>query len=77
MKVRELVEHLLKLDQELEVYTAIDAEGNGYNSVYFEPSVSYAANINGRSREIEVFNDLEEAEDGGYDEDDLTQIVII
>ncbi len=76
MKVKDLVKHLLQLDQELEVYTAGDSEGNSYNSVYFEPTVMYAANAGGNDRHMEVI-DESDLEDCGYDEDELTQIVVI
>lgn len=38
MIVKELIEHLQKLDQDAVVLTAVDDEGNGYNKVYYVPS---------------------------------------
>lgn len=72
MLVKELIEHLQKLDPELEVYTAKDEEGNGYNQTYFAPSEEYAF-IDGR--EIDVLH----PDDVGteYDKRDLTRIVVI
>lgn len=38
MKVKELIEHLQKMDPEAEVYTAIDDEGNGFRQLFYAPS---------------------------------------
>jgi len=76
MKVKELIEHLQKLDQDLEVYTAKDAESNGYNSVYYEPGVLWARGD--KDYDIEVCG--EEDLESEYDEDErkeFRQIVVI
>lgn len=41
MLVKELIKELLEMDQELEVWTAKDPEGNGYNPLYYSPTVMY------------------------------------
>jgi len=75
MKNRELIEHLQKLDPEMVVYTAIDAEGNGYNEVYFEPTVMVAVKTN---HGVEIMNDDEdELDDSGYDESDFQRVIVI
>jgi hypothetical protein len=37
MTVEQLIEHLKKFDPYMEVWTAIDDEGNGFNTVRYEP----------------------------------------
>ncbi len=76
MNVRELIEHLSKLDPELEVYTAIDAEGNGYNSLYYTPGIMFAPKFPNMYRLDEVF-DEDDIEDSGYELEELTRIVVI
>ena len=76
MNVRTLIEHLSKLDPELDVYTAVDAEGNSYNQVYFEPSVMFSPRDTNMHRIEEVFSE-EDIEDSGYDVEDLVQVVVI
>lgn len=76
MNVRELIEHLSKLDPELEVYTAIDAEGNGYNSVHYTPGIMFTPIEDKPYRLDEVF-DEDDIEDSGYELDELMQIVVI
>lgn len=76
MKVKTLIEHLSKLDPEMDVYTAKDAEGNGYNQVYFEPTVMLTPTNDEKHYVDEVFNE-EDLNDCGYDEDELTRIVVI
>lgn len=63
MNVRELIKHLNDLPGNLQVYTAIDAEGNGYNSFEWAPTVMYADKD---GHELIVFNTMEEAEEEGY-----------
>lgn len=78
MRVKELVEALLKLDQELEVYTAADSEGNYYNQTYYEPTVMVTPISESSYRIDEVFNDdPDELEDTGYEPDQLKRIVVI
>lgn len=78
MKVRELVASLLALDQELDVYTAADSEGNYYNQTYYEPTVMVTPITESSHRIDEVFNDdPDELEDSGYEPDQLKRIVVI
>lgn len=76
MKVKDLVAHLLQLDQELDVYTAKDAEGNGYSQVYFEPTIMFTPTSTNKHYVEEVFDETD-IEDSGYDEDELSPIVVI
>lgn len=39
MLVKEYIQHLNKLPQDLEVYYAGDSEGNTYEKVFYAPSV--------------------------------------
>ena len=47
MKLREYIKHLQELAEkhpealEMDVITAKDAEGNGYEAVYYEPSMGH------------------------------------
>lgn len=43
-KVSELIEELkeiLETEGDLEIYTAVDAEGNGYNQLHYAPTAMY------------------------------------
>ena len=65
MTVAELIEHLKKLPQDIEVWTASDDEGNSYNAVYFEPSVFFKEKGGGQrssTQEVYSLDDLD-AED--------------
>lgn len=75
MTVAELIEHLSKLNPNLDVYTAIDSEGNGYNSVYYAPSECFATIDN---REVTVYSE-EDFDDNviGFGRDDCIKIVVI
>lgn len=77
MKNRELITLLQRMDPELETFTAIDAEGNGYNPVYFDPEVMVAV-LNDEGKVIDVLNDDQmELEDSGYDESQFKRIIVI
>ena len=44
MKISELVKNLQEILEkygDLDLITAIDDEGNGFNEIYFEPSIGY------------------------------------
>jgi hypothetical protein len=59
MKVSELIGHLQKFDPELEVWTAIDDEGNGFNSVRYDPEERYVPKEDSyRSDECHTLEDL-------------------
>lgn len=76
MTVAQLIEHLSKLKPELEVYTAIDEEGNGYNEVWFEPTVMLAMD---EGRDVSIYN-LDERdwlEEEGYDISEIREVVVI
>lgn len=49
MRVKELVEELQKLDQELEIILSKDEEGNGYSPLDENYSIGYYAPENGWS----------------------------
>lgn len=80
MLVKELIDHLLKLDPELPVYTAKDEEGNGYNDLFFAPSEELAQ-IDGREVSVIHPDDIEEVkaemEEYGFPSPPLTRIVVI
>lgn len=67
--VGNLIEALQELDQYLEVITAKDDEGNGYNSLYFAPTVMYA---NTDAMGWELWNSIEEWEDEYGEDEDYT-----
>lgn len=76
MNVEELIEHLQKMPKDLNVYTAIDAEGNGYNETYFPPVIMW------KLKEEEIFGDIISAEQENLDDleitkDDVDEIVVI
>lgn len=82
MKIKELVAHLLEMDQELDVYTAKDAEGNGYNRVNYEPEVRFILEEDVGSHYLDSAYDPEdwktEQEDGYIDEGEVpVEIAII
>lgn len=64
MTVEELIGHLKELPQDLQVITAKDAEGNGYNVLYYVPSVVYVDANEGKHGYIEaVYGDEDVTED--------------
>ncbi len=78
MKVKELIEHLQKLPEDLAVYTAIDEEGNGYNETYFAPTVMWKI----KDEDNVGFTDVINAEQDELDfleltRDDVIEIVVI
>lgn len=82
MKVKELVESLLEIDQELEVYTAIDDEGNGYNHLHYHPGVFKVRKEDASDYRLDAIYTEEdlasEIEEGNIDEDDeFVDIVVI
>jgi len=82
MKVKELVESLLEIDQELEVYTAIDDEGNGYNHLHYHPGVFKARKDELEDHRLDsVYTEEDlasEIAEGYIDEDDeFVDIVVI
>lgn len=77
MNVRELIEKLKLLDQDLEVYTAIDEEGNGYNSVYFDPTVMWARGERDADMEVSSEENFEDDYPDEEDRDEFRKIVVI
>lgn len=76
MTVAQLIEHLSKLKPDLEVYTAIDDEGNGYNEMYFEPTVMLMR-YDGRDAEMYSTEDLDDLEADGVDISELVEVVVL
>ena len=77
MKVKELIKQLQALKNDnLEVYSAIDDEGNGYNKLYYSPTIYYreksATNSQLDSDSVRGADDMEDE-----DEKDFVKIVII
>lgn len=72
MKIKELIELLQKQDLEMEVFTSIDSEGNGYHSVN---DYSY-----GFLEDLEECQDMlceEDFEDNEYDINDFTKVFVL
>lgn len=69
MKVSELIEHLQKLDPDLECIFSSDDEGNSFSYLNFEPTVLYGSKL--EYNEVNVccqsdYEDLEEEEKAFY-----------
>jgi len=65
MKLSEYIKNLqqaLSLYGDCEVITSKDAEGNGYNNVYYEPSVMY------RNSDYDYWNEEDMEEDDNIDD---------
>lgn len=62
MRISEVIKNLQKIKKEngdLECFTAIDDEGNGYYRVFFDPSIKYIINDIGE-RYVDLYHDKEE-----------------
>jgi hypothetical protein len=74
MTLKEFIENLQKFVEEnpraleLEVITSKDAEGNGYNRVYYEPSMGHY--------DGDDFISHSEFEDWNRDDDDLNSVCL-
>lgn len=67
MTVAELIEHLQTLPQDLLVITARDSEGNGYNVMYYAPSVVYVDKNEGKHGYVETVHADEDVTDDPED----------
>ena len=77
MTVQELIEKLKKFPPEMEVWTAIDDEGNGYNELSYDPTVMVTP-IDSKYRTDEMLNDDPgELEESGYDPDELKRVIVL
>jgi hypothetical protein len=73
LTVKRLIECLSQLDGDLEIYTAKDAEGNGYNPLYWEPGEEFALDTD---YGVEIIHESD-VEDGTYDIEDLKKVVVL
>ena len=76
MKVEELIKYLQKMPKDLVVYTAIDAEGNGYNETYFAPTIMWKLKDGGDFTDV-INAEQEELDDLELTQDDVDEIVVI
>lgn len=70
MTVAELIGHLEKFPGDLEVMTAIDAEGNGYNPLYYHPILSKWDEDSQMMGIVELTDELRAS---GYTEEDIPE----
>lgn len=77
MNVKELIEALQELPEDLVVYTAIDEEGNGYNKTYFAPTIMWKIK-DADGHYISVINaEQDELDFLELTRDDVEEIVVI
>jgi hypothetical protein len=77
MNVGELLGMLRKFPPEMEVWTAIDAEGNGYNEMYYEPTVMVTP-LDSKYSTDQMYNDEPgELEDCGLDPDEIKRVLVL
>lgn len=77
MKVKELIEHLSKLPQDVEVLTASDDEGNSYNTLYYAPGL-FHGQYTKYGWEIKNDTDLKDDLKAGYAKlEDFQPVVVI
>jgi len=77
MKVKDLVKALQELDQELEVITAKDAEGNGYNSLYYLPSNVYCPELEESWIDTVYYEDSFDEYEDDHDERPIVNCVVL
>lgn len=71
MNVGELKEALNEFPNDLEIITARDEEGNGYNRLYFYPSIVYIeknSDKHGYVESVHSEDDLKDPSDEEFDE---------
>lgn len=79
MTLEKYIKNLIEFGQEnpelmdKDVIYSIDDEGNGYNGIYYSPSV-YLRSDNGETYSID---DLDYLKEIGYDVDDLKKVICI
>ena len=74
MKVSEMIKNLQKFmkdNGDLDCWYAVDDEGNGYQKVYYEPSLFYVGS-NG-----EVYSNVKDLDDDGLSVEDVTRVCIV
>ena len=74
MKVSEMIKNLQKFmkdNGDLDCWYAVDDEGNGYQKVYYEPSLFYVGS-NG-----EVYSNVKDLDDDGLSVEDVTKVCIV
>jgi len=80
MKLNELIKYLQEIEKtspNLECYTAIDDEGNGYNKVFYEPSIYFVDKEDIKSNIIETIYTKEELKEEGESLKDYVKICIL
>ena len=74
MKISEMIKNLeavMAANGDIEVWYAVDDEGNAYHPIYYTPSVYYINKYN------EIFQDEDLEGEDPEDIDELTQICIV
>ena len=74
MKVSEMIKNLQKFmkdNGDLDCWYAVDDEGNGYQKVYYDPSLFYVGS-NG-----EVYSNIKDLDDDGLSVEDVTKVCIV
>lgn len=74
MKISEMIENLEAVKKEygdIDCWYAKDSEGNGYEEICFEPSVSFIGS------HTEIYHDIEDVEYCGTNYKDVTPICIV
>ena len=77
MKITEMIKGLQEVKEkygDLECWSAVDDEGNGYNKVYYDPTVMFRLNDEDEIHNLEEFEECKQEhildyEDGADDED--------
>lgn len=72
MKVKELIETLSKLNPELDVLIAKDAEGNGF-SILHEVGINHSYIIDGYCYEVSIHHLTDELMQSGYCKEDVIE----
>lgn len=70
MNVGELKEALSEFPDDLEILTARDDEGNGYNKLYYLPTLVYISNNDDKHGFVEIVysaDEVKDPEDEDYD----------
>jgi len=78
MKISALIQSLseiLSQEGDLEVYSAIDDEMNGFNSIEFDPTVFWGMMTGTRSNRLDSVVGLDDMNE--LDEENYTKVVII
>lgn len=79
MKISEMIKNLQLLLEEhgdLECWYAKDDEGNGYQSIYYEPSISFVRIGDTHSTDY-AYGSVDEAVEDDWDESDVRPICLV